>query len=202
MTKALFLKQLPNVLSCSRIILSPLLLLTLHSTMGFLLLYTICGLTDFADGFIARKYKIATSLGARLDSFADMIFCVIILYLIYSQIQIKMTLFLPVILFIFVLRVINMIITRIRFKEWGIIHTIANKATGFALFLILPVSFLFHWNSPNFMIAVVLLALFSSLEEMAILLIFTNYDVNRKSLLRCRKGCFFSRYTERVLNKK
>lgn len=202
MRQKIFLKQLPNALSCCRIVLSPLLLLTVNNEMVFLLLYTICGLTDFADGFIARKYNVATSIGAKLDSFADVIFSISTLYIIYSQLQMKSDFVILFAAVIFVVRIMNMIITKIKFKQWNVIHTIGNKAAGLALFLVLPIYFLFNLISPNFMIAFAVLAALASFEETCILMISSNYDVNRKSLFRCIDGKIFTRYTEHVLNKK
>jgi len=40
-------------------------------------LIVIGGFSDFADGFIAKKYNLKTSLGATIDPFADKIFILI-----------------------------------------------------------------------------------------------------------------------------
>lgn len=189
-------KHIPNALSCCRIVLSPLLLLSLDAKIVFLLLYSACALTDFADGFIARKYKSTTAIGAKLDSFADFIFTVSVLYAMYSEFQVKIALFMPVALisvsFIFVVRIVNVIITKIKFNQWNVIHSIANKSTGFALFLLVPVYFLFDVASVHGMFCLALLALLASLEETCMLIIFSEYDVNRKSIfcgieLLCRQ---------------
>ena len=47
-----------------------LLLLPLRS-VGFLVVYTLTGLTDVLDGWLARKTGTASDFGARLDSIAD-----------------------------------------------------------------------------------------------------------------------------------
>src|SRR5437762_12356554 len=36
-------------------------------------MFTICLLTDMADGLLARRLKLTTQMGARLDSWADLI---------------------------------------------------------------------------------------------------------------------------------
>ena len=50
-----------------------LLFLPLGS-VRFLAVYTIAGLTDVLDGWLARKTGTASPFGARLDSIADLLF--------------------------------------------------------------------------------------------------------------------------------
>lgn len=64
---------LPNVLTLSRVACVPVLwalaLLKMPLAFGFVLLFA--GLTDVLDGFVARRLRIASTDGAKLDSFAD-----------------------------------------------------------------------------------------------------------------------------------
>ena len=135
-----FLKQLPNILSCCRIILSLYLFTVYQTKPWFLILYTACGLTDIADGYIARKSHNVTALGARLDSLADLVFSMAILYLTCVRVQsVWGQNFIIGAMLILGTRIVNVLITRLKFKQWNVIHTIANKATGLILFSILPV---------------------------------------------------------------
>ena len=70
--------NLPNILSLSRVLLVPLLvavLLTKFEGKEFvgLGLFLIASLTDFLDGFIARRRQLVTRLGKLLDPAADKI---------------------------------------------------------------------------------------------------------------------------------
>ena len=70
--------NLPNALTISRILIVPLLvvvLLTKISGWEFigLGLFLVASLTDFLDGFLARRRKQVTSLGKLLDPAADKI---------------------------------------------------------------------------------------------------------------------------------
>lgn len=69
MIRDLFL--LPNLITLSRIILSPLIILVFDSALwvNTILIYTV--ITDFADGFLARRMGLRTNLGAVLDPVAD-----------------------------------------------------------------------------------------------------------------------------------
>lgn len=65
----------PNVISIGRlVILMPLFVVALlawHSPIWALIIAIVLGLTDFVDGFIARKFHQITNLGRLLDPFAD-----------------------------------------------------------------------------------------------------------------------------------
>ena len=57
-----------------RIVLSFVLLILPTSSNRFLVTYTIIGLTDVLDGWLARKTGTASEFGAKLDSIADLLF--------------------------------------------------------------------------------------------------------------------------------
>jgi CDP-diacylglycerol--glycerol-3-phosphate 3-phosphatidyltransferase len=67
------LSTLPNLLSCCRIVMAPVLLvLAATGRPGlFLLIVMAAFITDAADGAIARRIDRETRLGAKLDSWGD-----------------------------------------------------------------------------------------------------------------------------------
>ena len=58
---------------------SVLLLLFPVLSIGFYIVYSICGISDMIDGTIARKSNAASDFGAKFDTVADFIFFVIAL---------------------------------------------------------------------------------------------------------------------------
>lgn len=65
---------LPNLLSCFRLLLIPAIVRAyLHQSNALLTaaLVVLSGLTDLADGFIARRYHMTSDLGKILDPVAD-----------------------------------------------------------------------------------------------------------------------------------
>ena len=65
---------LPNILSMVRIALIPLIVWLYHFRDEHLLaagVLVISGITDVVDGFIARRFHMASSLGKALDPIAD-----------------------------------------------------------------------------------------------------------------------------------
>lgn len=91
--------NIANVLSISRILLAPLILLSLlnYSKLTFFILLGIAGLTDALDGYFARKFNQVTKLGIVLDSVADKI--LIILLFIGLIINYNLAIYLAILMF-------------------------------------------------------------------------------------------------------
>ena len=72
--------NVPNLLALVRIGLTPLVMAFVlasarveHAFGIAAFLFAVAALTDFADGYLARRWEITTTLGAFLDSVADKI---------------------------------------------------------------------------------------------------------------------------------
>lgn len=65
--------NVPNQLSAARIVLAIacFVLLSIHSYIAALVVFLLAAVTDWADGYWARKYNQITQLGRILDPFAD-----------------------------------------------------------------------------------------------------------------------------------
>ena len=71
------MKNIANYLSISRIIISIILAIIETFSFPFYILYIYCGISDMLDGYIARRTKSTSKIGARLDSIADIIFVIV-----------------------------------------------------------------------------------------------------------------------------
>lgn len=72
------LQHLPNILTISRIVLLPVLIGLFFiegacAAWMALWVYIFCAVTDFFDGWIARKYNITSGIGTFLDPISDKI---------------------------------------------------------------------------------------------------------------------------------
>lgn len=65
--------SLPNLITMARILCVPLIVWTITSghMLPAFLLFLAAGISDAVDGFIAKRFNMATELGALLDPLAD-----------------------------------------------------------------------------------------------------------------------------------
>ena len=73
------MKNLPNYITSIRLIFTIPLIIFLE-TNNILFVWIIIlfgGITDYLDGYIARKFKLKTKIGAILDPLADKVFTII-----------------------------------------------------------------------------------------------------------------------------
>jgi len=70
--------QVPNTITVGRLILVPLLIfLLMRGEYGWALLaFTIAGLSDGLDGYLARRFRLQSNLGGFLDPIADKVLMV------------------------------------------------------------------------------------------------------------------------------
>lgn len=106
MNKQPLVTKLPNLISFARIIGTPLALLLLWqlaispSTQLHIITLTwivVLCVSDFVDGWIARRFDCVSDLGKHLDPLADK--CVVVLYL--AMVQVGSIHFVPVALLLF-----------------------------------------------------------------------------------------------------
>tara|TARA_X000000950_G_scaffold59312_1_gene71937 strand:+ start:63 stop:602 length:540 start_codon:yes stop_codon:yes gene_type:complete len=74
---------LTNILTLSRILLAAIIFVLLMSPDGYLLalvLFFLAGVTDYFDGYLARKYNAVSQLGEILDPIADKILILFVLF--------------------------------------------------------------------------------------------------------------------------
>ena len=155
-------KYLANILTGCRIFGSILLLFFPAFSLGFYIIYLLCGFTDMIDGTVARKTNSQSPFGSQLDTMADLVFVAVSLLKLLPAIQ------LPRWLWIWggviaVIKISSMIWGYVSKKQFLSLHTIMNKATGLLLFFLpLTLSFVeLKYSS----IAVCSIATFAALQE-------------------------------------
>jgi len=134
------MKHLPNILSSLRIVGAVTLLLSNVSSIPFWVLYIVCGISDIADGWLARKLKCVTKTGALLDSVADICFVACCAWKLLPILELPQWLWLWAGVIV-VIKVENQLLALVMYRRCCFPHTLANKATGFLLFIAVPLTF-------------------------------------------------------------
>ena len=132
--------QLPNIITLLRIAGSFGLLLCDVTGVAFWLIYGLCGISDIADGWLARKLKCVTKTGALLDSMADICFVACCAWKLLPILDLPQWLWLWAGVIV-VIKVVNQLSALVLYGHCCFPHTAANKVTGFLLFIAVPITF-------------------------------------------------------------
>ena len=73
-----------NSITIARILSAPIILLSLifGNYLACIILFFLAGITDYFDGYLARKYNAESNLGEILDPIADKILIVFVLFVL------------------------------------------------------------------------------------------------------------------------
>lgn len=175
------MKHVANMISLSRIVLVIALFCSFHNAPLFATIYLACGLSDALDGYIARKTKTESELGARLDSIADLLLFGVIAAAIVAWLGDEALAFLPWVLVVVLIRCANLFIAARKYHVFASLHTWGNKLAGFLLF-IAPLFVLYQQT--GFLWVVCVAAILSAAEETAIHIISPVLQVNRRSIFK------------------
>ncbi len=127
-------KFMANIITGIRIVISAVLLFCPVLSPAFSVLYITAGITDMADGAVARRTGTVSEFGSRLDTAADIVFVAVCLMKLLPVLHIPvwLSLWIAVIAFI---KVTNIAAGYIRQKAFISVHSMINKVTGGLLFV-------------------------------------------------------------------
>lgn len=134
---------------------------------GFFAAYTVTGLTDVLDGWLARRTGTTSQFGARLDSIADLLFYGVLLFRLFPVLWQTLPVSIwYVVAAIVLVRLASYAAAAVRYHQFASLHTWLNKLTGVGVFLLpyvfaLSTGIVYCWM-------VCVLALAAALEELAI----------------------------------
>ena len=124
-----------NALTILRMLLAAGMLFAPVDALGLWALYLLGGASDALDGWVARRTHTESSLGARLDTAADILFCLVCLIRLLPRSPIPIWLW-GWIGGIAVLKVVNLLIGLCCWKHLPAMHTALNRLTGLLLYLL------------------------------------------------------------------
>ena len=154
------MKHLPNIITLFRIAGALGLLLCDRAGVVFWIIYGLCGFSDIVDGWLARKLHAETKAGAVLDSVADICFVACCAWKLLPILELPQWLWLWAGVIV-VIKVVNQLSALVIYRRCCFPHTIANKATGFLLFIAVPMHF---WSIIPLAI-VAAIATFAAIQE-------------------------------------
>lgn len=127
-----------NYITILRILLSIVLLFCTPLSIPFYICYLTAGITDMADGAVARKTGTVSEFGSRLDTIVDFIFLVVCLIKLFPVLDIPNWLYVWAAV-IMMIKVINVVLGFVKQRSLIVVHSLMNKITG-ALLFILPLT--------------------------------------------------------------
>lgn len=132
--------QIPNIITLLRMAGSFGLLFSDVTSGVFWIIYSLCGISDIADGWLARKLHAESKTSAVLDSLADICFVACCAILLIPVVQIPTWLWIWAGMIV-AIKIVNQVSALIVCNRFCFPHTIANKLTGLLLFLSVPTVF-------------------------------------------------------------
>lgn len=130
-----------NIITVFRIVCSIALLFFPAFSPTFYILYVLAGISDIADGIVARKTGTVSESGSKLDTAADfiMVLCCTIKLVPILHIPIWLIIWIIVIA---VIKAADLISGYVVQKMFVAVHSVMNKVTGVLLFA-LPLTWTF-----------------------------------------------------------
>ena len=156
------MKSLPNAISALRFLGAFCLLFFGVESCAFWVIYFVCGLSDMADGYLARILGCESKTGALLDSLADLAFMICCCFKLIPALAFPKWLWIWSGVIV-VIKVINQISALVMYKKCVFPHTVANKVTGVLLFVGVPLTLFLESIVPMVIVAVV--ATFAAVQE-------------------------------------
>lgn len=127
--------QIANIVTGCRIVCSVSLLFLPLFSLGFYVVYLLCGFSDMIDGVVARKTNSCSSFGAKFDTVADLIFMVAVCCKLLPVVDVAQWLWVWIVI-IAAVKLCNIAWGLLRRKTLISVHSALNKATGLLLFLL------------------------------------------------------------------
>jgi CDP-diacylglycerol--glycerol-3-phosphate 3-phosphatidyltransferase len=124
---------IPNVITSYRLFMAPVILYFIISGQEYLfaIFLVINLLTDVVDGYIARRFKMETEIGARLDAVADYsTYVLVFIGLFVFKLDDLRPYLVSAIIFVSML-VLTVIVSLIKFRKFHSYHTIIEKSGGY-----------------------------------------------------------------------
>lgn len=125
--------NLANAITTVRILYSAAILFCNALSPTFFALYVATGVSDIADGWVARRTNTASEFGSKFDTAADMAFVIVCLIKLVPVVNI------PVWLIVWAgaiacIKIFNIVSVYAEKRQFAAVHSAMNKVAGALLF--------------------------------------------------------------------
>lgn len=181
------LYNIPNALSVMRLIGVPFLFLLIlfENTALFLGSFIFLGLTDFFDGYLARKWNQVTQLGSMLDSIADIAYYLAAAYFLIILFPTYLEPNLPFFYILLVLFVLSVIVSKLKLGKVLILHTHLSRLSGVLVFFAFLASF--SMDTTLMIRVIIILYTVAFIETTVIILKYGLVDPDTRSIFQLKE---------------
>lgn len=172
------------MITVTRFVCAAALLFPTPFSFLFWVFYVFGGMSDLADGLVARTMKQQSDFGAKLDSAADAAFFLAMIIAVVPTIVIPLWIWACVIVTAFI-RITAYCFGYKKFRTFSALHTYANKAMGGFLFGTPLLYAVLGVTATGVILC--LLAVLSACEELLITVLSKDLDRNCKSIFHAAK---------------
>ena len=172
-------RHLANCITAARIVLAGALAGLKPFSAAFYAVYLSTWITDILDGWVARKLKAESSLGAKLDTAADLVLAAVLFIKLYPLLHPSIAIVIWAAA-IMLLKLASMTVIHERFGVFGMVHTRLNKLTGM---LLMAYPLVMQWIDSNISLTVLaVIATIAAAEELIICIVHKDFLADRKGI--------------------
>lgn len=180
-------RNIPNLITTFRLAGTVCLLFLEPFSVAFYVVYTLSGISDVLDGWVARKTKTTSEFGAKLDSIADLLFYAVMVAEIFPILWNKLPMSLwYIVAVVLILRLTSYGIAAWKYRRFASMHTYLNKLTGAAVFAMPYLIHLAFFRTYCWIACSI--SVVATIEELLIHCLSADYDPSVKTLLGRKKN--------------
>jgi len=177
-------RHIPTALVLLRPVIAVVLVIdSLDGTVGpwFVILFVTAAVSDMLDGLIARKLKVTSTLGSKIDAQADAILYLSILFCIWNVHRGIIREFLVPIALVCSLQIASWVVSLIKYGRLSCHHAYTAKTWAIMLFVGITTMFAFNYAGITFWL-VLILGVISTTEDIIMTLIIPKWSRDVKSI--------------------
>ena len=129
--------NIANCITMIRILGTICLIFTKPFSKAFYIIYTVSGISDVFDGYVARVTGTSSAFGAKLDSAADLVLYAVMVLKIFPALIGALPIWIwYAVTVVVIMRIVSYMTVAIKHNQFASLHTKLNKISGFAVFMI------------------------------------------------------------------